>query len=174
MNKKIKILIIGWFIVLISALPALALERELFNNTETMPEDSYYGLRVAIEKDNTYYLKVNSTRNIDFLILDEENFLKYNSTFHGNPTAYTAEHPYTNTSLIEFNITKTEDVVRYIVIENANITSNGAISTGEVNVTIVLSLVLTSKVPGYTLIITLSGLLLVSGLLTLRKKRKTL
>ncbi|UJG41642.1 MAG: hypothetical protein K9W45_04045 [Candidatus Heimdallarchaeum aukensis] len=174
MNKKIKILIISWFIVLISALPALALERELFNNTEAMPQDSYYGLRAVIEKDNTYHLKVNSTQNIDLLILDEENFLNYNSTFHGNPTAYTAEHLYTNTSLIEFNITQTEDVVRYIVIENANITSNGAISTGEVNVTIVLSLVLTSKVPGYTLIITLSGLLLVSGLLTLRKKRKTL
>jgi len=174
MNKKIKILIIGWFIGLISVVPVLALERNLFNNTETMPQDSYYGLRLVVEKDNTYYLKVNSTQNIDLLILDEDNFLNYNSTFYSEPKTYTTEHLYTNTSQVELNITKTEDVIRYIVVENANLTLNGAISTGEIDVTISLSLILTSKVPGYTIAVTLSGLILVSGLLTLRKRRKSI
>lgn len=172
MNKTLKILAIFLFIGLITSLSAFAYERILFESTEEIPQNNYYGLWAMIEKDNIYHLKVNSSQSFDLLLLDEENFLKYNETFHGSAQNYTTQALYTNTTSEEFNITRSEDVKLYIIVENAGITAHGVQSTGNITVTIVFTLLITAKAPGYTFAITISGLLIASTLIFMRRKRQ--
>ncbi|MHA1685757.1 MAG: hypothetical protein ACTSYD_05025 [Candidatus Heimdallarchaeaceae archaeon] len=173
MNKKfLKLFFAGMMMVILSTLPVMALEKALFENTETIPQNEYYGIWAMLDANSTYHLSANGSGPFDLLLLDEANFLHYNETFHGNNQAYTPEQVFTNTTEEALNITFTQDIKLYIIIENADITPSGANSIGNITVTLKLDLIISVKAPGYTLPVTLPALLFVSVIFVLRKRKK--
>ena len=115
---------------------------EIFSNETNIPNGEYYGILADLTADTKYQVKMNSTQNVDFVTMDLENFIKFNSTFNGSSSeefSYISDISELNTTSISFDLLYEEETRLFFIIENAELILGGINGTDNCDITLVLT-----------------------------------
>lgn len=115
---------------------------EVFSNETNIPNGEYYGILADLNADINYTIEMNSTQNVDFVTMDLENFIKFNSTFNESSSEefnYIGDFSELNTTSISFDLLFEEETRLFFIIENAELILGGANGTDNCDITLVLT-----------------------------------
>lgn len=115
---------------------------EVFSNETNIPNGEYYGILADLTADAKYTIEMNSTQNVDFVTMDLENFIKFNSTFNESSSeefSYISDISELNTTSISFDLLYEEETRLFFIIENAELILGGINGTDNCDITLVLT-----------------------------------
>lgn len=115
---------------------------EVFSNETNIPNGEYYGILADLNADINYTIEMNSTQNVDFITMDLENFIKFNSTFNESSSeefSYISDISELNTTSISFDLLYEEETRLFFIIENAELILGGTNGTDNCDITLVLT-----------------------------------
>ncbi len=128
----------------------IAATRDLFKQTTvTIENGDYYAIMVKIEPFNTYVLEFNSSKHVDFILLDHANFEIYNqSVVEKTSLSYEIVENYNYTNVteqqtsfqIEYTPETINDALFYFTLDNSEYVPGGVSGVDDCEVTLYLYL----------------------------------